>query len=31
MDSLKEQNAAAALKLGLIDWFQYFEIVRGVK
>jgi len=34
MDSVNEtlriQNAAYALRMGLINWFQYFEIVRGV-
>jgi len=25
---LEKRNAIIALKLGLIDWFQYFEIMR---
>jgi hypothetical protein len=28
---LKLQNAAIALGLGLITWFEYFEIIRGLK
>jgi hypothetical protein len=27
--SLKEQNLVMALKLGLIDWFQYLEMWRS--
>jgi hypothetical protein len=28
---LKELNAVEALKMGLITWFEYFEIMRGLK
>jgi len=28
---LKLQIAVEALKLGLIDWFQYFELCRKVE
>lgn len=28
---LNEANAVMALKLGLITWFQYFEILDGRK
>lgn len=24
------QNAVKALKLGLIDWFKFFEIIRSI-
>jgi hypothetical protein len=27
---LKRQNAITALRLGLIDWFQFFEIMRSL-
>jgi len=29
--SLEEKNLVAALKQGLIDWFQYLELVKELK
>lgn len=31
METLKIRNAVMALELGLIDFFQYFEIIRSLK
>lgn len=30
-EQLAEKNAVVALKYGLITWFQFFEIIRGLK
>lgn len=27
---MREQNLATALRMGLITWFQYFELLREV-
>ncbi len=31
MENMKEQNAVLALNFGLITWFEYFEIIRGLR
>lgn len=29
--NIQEQNLVMALRMGLIDWFQYFEMFRAIK
>jgi hypothetical protein len=29
--TIDEKNLVKALELGLIDWFQYFELIRKIK